>query len=144
VVDESGVSAADLDLALVARAALAMRYREVRGEQSVLRRLRLIAEARRDGQLWVVLEEAGYPEGDPFLPYHRLEVEVGTGRALLVSATADDDFRDVHHTVQAVQVDLDNGIVQESQAREPADTFPDAAAREARVSAVKARGRIWS
>jgi hypothetical protein len=138
VVDESGLSAAELDLDLVARAALAMRYREVRGEQSLLRRLRLIADARRAGQPWVVTEEAGHAEGDPFLPYHRLEVEVGTGRALLVSATADDDFREVHHTVQVLQVDLDSGVVQEIPAGEPAESSPDAAAREARASAIKA------
>jgi hypothetical protein len=137
VVDESGVSAAELDLDLVARAALAMRYREVRGEQSLLRRLRLIADARRAGQPWVVTEEAGHAEGDPFLPYHRLEVEVDTGRALLVSATADDDFREVHHTVRVVQVDLDSGVVQEIPAGEPAANSPDAATREARASAIK-------
>jgi hypothetical protein len=138
VVDDSGVSAAELDLDLVARAALAMRYREVRTEQSLLHRLRQIAEARRAGRPWVVTEEAGHPEGDPFLPYHRLEVEVDTGRALLVSATADDDFREVHHTVQVVQVDLDTGVVQEIQAGEPAASFPDAAAREARAGAMRA------
>jgi hypothetical protein len=138
VVDESGVTAAELDLDLVARAALAMRYREVRGEQSLLRRLRLIAEARRAGQPWVVTEETGHPEGDPFLPYHRLEVEVDTGRALLVSAAADDDFRDVHHTVRVVQVDLDSGVVQETPAGEPAVTAPDAATREARADAMRA------
>jgi hypothetical protein len=142
VVEERGLSAAELDLGLIARAALAMRYREVRGEQSLQRRLRLIAAAGHAGQSWVVVQEAGHAEGDPFLPYHRLEVEVATGRALLVSAAADDDFREVHHTVQVVQVDLDNGIVQEVQAGAPADTFPDAAAREAQVSAVKARGPL--
>jgi hypothetical protein len=142
VVEEGGLSAAELDLDLIARAALAMRYREVRGEQSLRRRLRLIAAAGHAGQPWVVVEEAGHAEGDPFLPYHRLEVEVATGRALLVSAAADDDFRDVHHTVQVAQMDLDSGIVREVQAGEAADTFPDAAAREARVSAVKARGPI--
>jgi hypothetical protein len=138
VVDESGVSAAELDLDLVARAALAMRYREVRGEQSLLRRLRLIAEARRAGQPWVVTEEAGHPDGDPFLPYHRLEVEVDTGRGLLVSAAADDDFRDVRHTVRVVQVDLNSGVVQEMPAEEPAATSPDATAREARARAMRA------
>jgi hypothetical protein len=138
VVDESGVSAAELDLDLVARAALAMRYRELRGEQSLLRRLRLIGEAGRAGQSWVVTEEAGHHGGDPFLPYHRLEVEVETGRALLVSATADDDFRDVHHTVQVMHVDLASGVVQETQAGEPAITLPDVAAREARAREMKA------
>ena len=137
VVDESGVSAYELDLDLVARAALAMRYREVRGEQALLRRLRLIAEGRRAGQSWVVTEEAGHAEGDPFLPYRRLEVEVDTGRALLVSATPDDDFRDVRHIVQVVHVDLDSGVVRDSRGGEPAATLPDAAAREARASAIR-------
>ena len=138
VVAGSGISAAELDLDLVARAALAMRYREVRGEQSLLRRLRLIAAARDAGRPWVVVEVAGHPEGDPFLPYHRLEVEVATGRALLVAATADDDFRAVHHTVRVVQVDRDSGVVHEPGAAEPPSTFPDATAREAHASAVKA------
>jgi hypothetical protein len=55
-----------------------------------------------------------------------------------VSAAADDDFRDVHHTVRIMHMDLDSGVVQEIPAGEPVATFPDAAAREARAGALKA------
>jgi hypothetical protein len=137
VVDESGLSAAELDLDLVARAALAMRYREVRGEQALLRRLRLIAEARRAGQPWAVVEEAGHFEGDPFLPYRRLEVEVATGRALLVEATPDEEFRLAQHTVAETRVDLDSGAVLASPAGAPVVPLPDAETREARARAAK-------
>ncbi len=142
VVDETGMSAAELDLDLVARAALAMRHREVRGEQTLLRRLRLLAEARQAGQEWAVLEESGHFDGDPFLPYHRLEVEVATGRALLVSAVPDEDFHHVHHSVTAARLDLDSGgVVQESPPPAPVATFPDAEAREARARVLKVSAR---
>jgi hypothetical protein len=144
VLDESGISAAELDLDLVARAALAMRHREVRAEQALLRRLRLLDEGRRAGRSWVVLEEAGHFDGDPFLPYHRLEAEVATGRALLVSAAPDEDFREVSHTVTAVRLALDTGVVHESPAAEAVATLPDARAREAHVRTMRARATTRS
>ena len=61
-------------------------------EQVGRRRLAALDDARGRGETWAVLEESGEPAGDPFLPYRRLEVDVATGRALLVSATPDDEF----------------------------------------------------
>lgn len=114
VMAENGLSAYELDLDLLARAALAMRHREVLAEQGARRRLRLIAQGRRSGQRWVVVEERGARDGDPFQPYQRVEVEVLTGRALLVTARGDDEFRTVLHAVEEVRVDLATGALTEA------------------------------
>ena len=138
VMSEAGLSAYELDLDLLARAALAMRHREVAAEQAVRRRLRLVAQARRDGRAWVVLEERGYAEGDPFVPYTRLEVEVATGRALLVTTRADEDFRSVLHGVEHLQLDLATGGLDEPANGPVATTLlPDATGREAHVASLK-------
>lgn len=131
VMAEHGLSAHELDLDLLARAALAMRHREVTVEQSARRRLRLIAEGHRSGRRWVVVEENGFSEGDPFRPYQRLDVEVATGRALLVTARGDDEFRTVLHGVEEVHVDLATGGVGEApEDRSASASHSSASARE--------------
>jgi hypothetical protein len=120
VLEESGLRSAEIHSDVVGRAALAMRHREVVGEQATARRRDLLAAARARGTDWVVLEEVGEREGDPLVPYRRLEAEAATGRALLVTATPDDDFRSSRHAVEELHVDLDTGVVEE--ARNPAQT----------------------
>lgn len=138
VMAEHGLSAYELDLDLVARAALAMRHREVVSEQAARRRLRQLAQAHRAGQAWVVVHERGEHSGDPFLPYERLEVEVATGRALLVTARGDDEFRTVLHAVEELRVDLATGAVEQAQAAAAAPALhPGVTAREADVTARK-------
>ncbi len=140
VVQDRPMSTAELDLGLVADAALAMRHREVAAEQAALRRVRALWAARSRGDAWVVLDVAGDPGGDPFLPYHRLEAEVATGRALLVTASPDEQFRGCVHTVEQLQVDLDTGLVEES--REPGvapSLQPTATAREEHAAALRER-----
>jgi hypothetical protein len=105
------VDAAGLDLRLVANAALALRHREVIAEQAARRRRNALDDARSRGETRVVLEEYGDVAGDPFRPYVRLEAEVATGRALLVSASPDEEFRRCVHTVETRQVDLGTGAV---------------------------------
>jgi len=131
VAEDSGIPVWDLDLDVVAGAAMALRYREVRGEQAARERLRRVAEGRSAGRAVVVLEESGDPEGDPFLPYTRLDVEVATGRAVLVTTLPDDDFGGVVHGVRAVQVDLETGSVRPDPDRPDVASYPDAAARDA-------------
>lgn len=134
VMAEHGLSAYELDLDLLARAALAMRHREVTAEQAARRRLRLVAAGHRAGQRWVVVDERGAPEGDPFMPYRRLEVEVATGRALLVTAHGDDEFRTVLHAVEELRMDLATGAVEEPAGAGVAPTAHlSASAREAQV-----------
>lgn len=143
VMGEAGLSAYELDLDLLARAALAMRHREVAAEQAARRRLRLVAKAHRAGLAWVVLEEKGYAEGDPFVPYTRLEVEVATGRALLVTTRADEDFRSVLHGVEELRLDLATGAVEEAEDAGAATVLhPGARDREAHVASVKGQPPI--
>lgn len=109
----SGGPATDgLDLRLVAQAALAMRSRELLALQAAARRVEALRAAAARGEAWVVLESAGDPGGDPFLPYRRLEVEVATGRGLLVTAEPDEQFRGCVHAVEPVRVDPATGAVQ--------------------------------
>jgi hypothetical protein len=130
VVDDTGISSGDMDPDVIARAALALRYREVRGEQAALRRLHRLAEGRSAGQAWVVVEETGSAEGDPFLPYSRIEVEASTGRAVLVTTLPDDDFRGVVHQVRALRLDLGTGAVAPEPRAPEVSTFPDARTRD--------------
>lgn len=140
VIEEGRLPADGIDPDLVGRAALALRHREVIGEQALTRRLGLLAAARASGPAWVVVEEAGDWGGDPFLPYRRLEVEAATGRALLVTATPDDDFRTSRHAVEVLRVDLGSGRVERSRspAGEPS-WQPSAADREAHVTTLRER-----
>lgn len=142
VLDESGMSGAELDLSLLSEAALAMRHREVVGAQATARRLRTLDSARRAGQDWVVVEEQGHAEGDPFVPYHRLEVDASTGRALLVTATANETYTDVVHAVEVLRVDLVTGFVEEADEGEPAPSvsaasLPSSTARDALAAALR-------
>ena len=138
VLAENGLSAYEIDLELVAQAALAMRHREVDAAQTARARLRTVARAHREGRLWVVLEERGFAAGDPFMPYTRIEVEVATGFGLLVTATPDADYRSVVHAVQPVQLDLAAGSVEEvSDARVAATMHPNATTREEHAAAVR-------
>jgi hypothetical protein len=128
-------AAVGLDAAGIAQAALAIRYREVVGEQVRWRRLRRIADAQERGETWVTLEESGDPAGNPLLPYRRLEVEVATGRGLVVSASADDTFAASIHRVDQMRVDLADGAMAETapeigDGTAEASTYPTAAARE--------------
>jgi hypothetical protein len=138
--EQGGSRAADVDPDLVGRAALALRLREVVAEQAAARRLDLLAAARANGTAWVVLEEAGDWAGDPLVPYHRLEAEAATGRAILVTATPDDDFRSSRHAVEVLHVDLDTGWVEESRIATDEDHgHPSAADREDHVTTLRER-----
>jgi hypothetical protein len=136
VADDRGLSIVELDLELVSRAALALRYRELRGEQTTRRRLRRVEEARAAGAGWVVAEERGAAEGDPFLPYSRLEVSTATGDGLLVTAAPDDEYRRVVHQIRRMRLDLATGEV---EAGDEITTHPDAAARDAAAAAIRTR-----
>ena len=139
VVDDSGVPAAGLDLELLAGAAMALRYRELRGEQAARRRLRRLAEGRAAGARWVVVEESGDREGYPFRPYARVEVAAPTGRGHLVSAAPDEEYRGVVHSVRRIRLDPDTGAVVEDPDEPGETTYPDAAARDAAAALLRGR-----
>jgi hypothetical protein len=144
--EREGRATSGADPVTVGRAALAMRHREVVAHAAAAGRLARLVKARADPAAdeprWVVLEESGDRAGDPLAPYRRLEADPATGRALLVTAVPDADFRTVRHAVQAVHVDLDTGRVGPSpDLRDEPRACPDAAAREAEVAALRARLR---
>jgi hypothetical protein len=139
VVDDTGIAATEVDLGLLAQAALAMRYRELRGEQAARRRLRRVDEGRAAGAAWVVVEESGDPAGDPYLPYSRLEVATAGGYALLVSTVPDDEYRGVTHHVRVVRLDPATGEVLEGPTEPGPTTHADAAERDAAAARIRRR-----
>lgn len=138
--EEGGSAADEVDPELIGGAALALRHREVVGEQAAARRLDLLGAARSAGRAWVVLEEAGDWAGDPFVPYRRIEAHAATGQALLVTATPDDDFRTSCHAVEVLCVALDTGGIEQSRGpSEIPHRHPSAADREAHVTTLRER-----
>jgi hypothetical protein len=136
---------APVDLAVVADAALALRYREVMAEATAQRRLERLEAARERGDRWAVLETSGDPAGDPLQPYRRLAGDVRTGRAVLVTTTPSDDFTHCLHAVEALSVDLQTGALAELEDAAlgaevvAATVHLSAAAREQRATALQAK-----
>lgn len=80
---------AGLRLDLIAAAACAMRYRELVAGRAAGRRLSAVAAARASGRAWALIEEVGDERRAPYLPYHRVEAHIPTGRALVISIGPD-------------------------------------------------------
>jgi len=77
-------------LDLVAAAACATRYRELRAAVADRGRAAALADARARGESWAVVEESGDQARAPYLPYHRIEADVASGRAVIVSIEPDE------------------------------------------------------
>jgi len=101
---------------LVAAAACAMRYRELVAELAAQGRLTALARARDQGQAWAVVEETGSPDRAPFVPYQRIEAEVGTGRAVIVSIEPDETLSRAVHRLDEGQIDLASGALRIGEA----------------------------
>jgi hypothetical protein len=135
LVDELAEGAdAGIQPGLVAAAACAMRYRELVASLAAQGRLAALARARDRGESWAVVEETGSVDRAPFVPYQRIEAEVGTGRALIISIEPDETLSRAVHRLDQGQIDLVTGGLQIGEA---AGSFlePDAltaALREAR------------
>ena len=135
LVDELAEGAdAGIQPGLVAAAACAMRYRELVASLAARSRLAALARARDRGESWAVVEETGSVDRAPFVPYQRIEAEVGTGRALIISIEPDETLSRAVHRLDQGQIDLVTGGLQIGEA---AGSFLDpdaltAALREAR------------
>lgn len=119
---------------LVAAAACAMRYRELVASLAAQGRLAALTRARDQGESWAVVEETGSVDRAPFVPYQRIETEVGTGRALIISIEPDETLSRAVYRLDQGQIDLVTGGLQIGEA---AGSFLDpdaltAALREAR------------
>jgi hypothetical protein len=137
VADLAGAADTGIQPDLVAAAACAMRYRELVASLGAQGRLAALARARDQGQAWAVVEETGSPDRAPFVPYQRIEAEVSTGRAVIISIEPDETLSRAVHRLDEGQVDLVTGGLQVGEAV-GSYLDPDAAAaalREARPEA---------
>lgn len=119
---------------LIAAAACAMRYRELVASQAVQGRLTALARAREQGLTWAVVEETGSADRAPYLPYQRVEAEVSSGRAVVVSIEPDETLSRAVHRLDEGQIDLATGGL---RVGEPVGSYLDpdesaAALRQAR------------
>jgi hypothetical protein len=96
---------------LIAAAACATRYRELVAEFAAAARLEALARARAQGLSWTVVEESGLPERAPYVPYQRVEAEVGSGRAVIVSIGPDETLSRAVYRLDAGQVDVTSGAL---------------------------------
>jgi hypothetical protein len=94
---------------LVAAAACAMRYRELMAAQAAQGRLAALARAREQGLTWVVVEETGSADRAPYVPYQRVEAEVSSGRAVVVSIEPDETLSRAVHRLDECRIDLVTG-----------------------------------
>ena len=97
---------------LVAAAACAMRYRELVASLAARDRLAALARARDEGRSWTVVEENGSLDRLPYVPYQRIEAEVGSGRAVIISIEPDETLSRAVHRLDRGQIDLATGGVQ--------------------------------
>jgi hypothetical protein len=107
--DLAGETDAGIRPDLVAAAACAMRYRELVASLAARGRLAALAAARDHGQAWAVVAESGSPDRAPFVPYQRIEAEVATGRAVIVSIEPDETLSRAVHRLDEGQIDLVTG-----------------------------------
>ena len=96
---------------LIAAAACATRYRELVAELAAAGRLEALDRARAQGVPWTVVEENGQPERAPYVPYQRVEAEVRTGRAVIVSIGPDETLSRAVYRLDAGQIDLASGAL---------------------------------
>lgn len=112
----SDLSEAALRPDLVAAAACAMRYRELVASLAAQSRLAALARARAQGRSWAVVAEIGSEDRAPFVPYQRVEAEVGTGRAVIISIEPDETLSRAVHRLDHGQVDLASGALRIGEA----------------------------
>jgi len=97
--------------ALMASAACAMRYREIMALMAAQGRLAALARARAQGLSWAVLEERGQADRAPYVPYQRVEADVGSGRAVVVSIGPDETLSRAVYRLEEGQVDVTSGAL---------------------------------
>lgn len=96
---------------VIAAAACATRYRELVAELAAAARLAALARAREQGLSWAVVEESGRAERAPYVPYQRVEAEVGSGRAVIVSIGPDETLSRAVYRLDAGQIDVTSGAL---------------------------------
>jgi hypothetical protein len=113
---EAGGGGGGIQPDLVAAAACAMRYRELVAVLAAQDRLAALARARAEGRSWAVVAETGSEDRAPFVPYQRIEAEVGSGRAVIISIEPDETLSRAVHRLDRGQVDLASGALRIDEA----------------------------
>ena len=103
VADLAGEADTGIQPDLVAAAACAMRYRELVASLAAQARLTALARARDHGRSWAVVEETGSADRAPFVPYQRIEAEVGSGRAVIISIEPDETLSRAVHRLEPLE-----------------------------------------
>jgi hypothetical protein len=98
-------------LDLIAAAACATRYRELRAALAERERAAALTDARGRGQSWAVVEESGDQARAPYLPYHRIEAHVASGRAVIVSIEPDETLSRAVWRLDEAELDPATGRV---------------------------------
>jgi hypothetical protein len=96
---------------LIAAAACATRYRELVAELAAAARLTALARAREQGLAWAVVEEIGQADRALYVPYQRVEAEVASGRAVIVSIGPDETLSRAVYRLDAGQIDVASGAL---------------------------------
>jgi hypothetical protein len=120
---------------VLAAAACAMRYRELVALITARRRVAALDRARADGLTWAVIEESGSPDRAPYVPYQRVEAEVGSGRAVIVSIGPDETLSRAVYRLDAGEVDAASGAL---HIGDPLGSYLDPAEFEAALRQVQA------
>lgn len=106
-----GASTAELNLELIAGAALSMRCDQIDAVSARSRRTGLVAQARSEGNAWVALAESSERRADraPLPPYQRLEMRVVDGLGLHLYVDYDPSTALPVYGLELVQLDPQTG-----------------------------------
>jgi hypothetical protein len=85
-----------------------------------------------------VVEENGDPARAPYLPYQRVEAQVRSGRAIIVSIEPDETLVGAVHRLDAAQLDLATGAL---QAGPEVGSYRDAQAAAQALHEIQADGQ---
>jgi hypothetical protein len=84
-------------------------YAVLAGGAGVAAGLAAVARAREQGLRWAVVAENGDESRLPYVPYQRVEADVGSGRAVIVSAGPDETLARAAYRLEAGELDLATG-----------------------------------
>jgi hypothetical protein len=108
-VEVADAAAAGIRPELVVAAASAMRYRELVASLAADGRLAALDKARDRGLSWAVIEEIGSQDRARYAQYQRIEAEVATGRAVIISIGPDETLSRAIHRLDEGEIDLVTG-----------------------------------
>jgi hypothetical protein len=139
---DAGVPEADIppevDRDLVRDAAYQVRARELHQRAAAEQTATAIRRARAAGEPTVTIWSEG--EHDQWPPYRRVEMALGTGRAVAVSTTMDPETMTPRFALEALELDSETGAAADAEPLAPRREFADP--DEWRAAAAELRRRL--